>query len=106
MLEKENRQEVVVDEKLYKLSRPFSFDGKEYTELDLDLDSITGEDLMSCERQLNASTKDLVFVKELSKPYLALVAARAAKVPVELIHKLPAKDFSKVTMLVQNFLLG
>ncbi|TGV29902.1 phage tail assembly protein [Mesorhizobium sp. M00.F.Ca.ET.186.01.1.1] len=105
-MEKENTAVTTVEEPVYKLSRPFSFDGTEYTELKLDLDDLTGEDLIACERQLNATTDDVVFVKELSKPYLALVAARAAKVPVELIRKLPGKDFSKVTMQVQNFLLG
>ncbi|MDT2243195.1 hypothetical protein P7H22_26700 [Paenibacillus larvae] len=34
-------------------------------------------------------------LKEISKPYLALVVARAAKVPVELIQNLPAKDFQQ-----------
>ncbi|GEB35309.1 phage tail assembly protein [Brevibacillus parabrevis] len=105
-MSRENTAVTTVEEPVYKLSRPFSFDGTEYTELSLDLDALTGEDMMSCERQLNATTNDVVYVKELSKLYLALVAAKAAKVPVEVIKKLPAKDFSKITMRVQNFLLA
>ncbi|QHZ50032.1 hypothetical protein ERICV_05133 [Paenibacillus phage phiERICV] len=97
-----------VDERVYTLSRPFTFEGKEYTELLLDFDSLSGEDLLSCESQLKTVTDASEFIpmKEISKPYLTLVVARAAKVPFELIQNLPAKDFSKVTLRAQNFLLG
>ncbi|MBH0342740.1 hypothetical protein ABB08_11290 [Paenibacillus larvae] len=93
---------------MYTLSRPFSFEGKEYTELLLDFDSLSGRDLLSCESQLKTvvDKTDFIPMKEISKPYLALVVARAAKVPVELIQGLPAKDFSKMTVRAQNFLLG
>ncbi|MDT2306749.1 hypothetical protein P7H21_26260 [Paenibacillus larvae] len=40
-----------VDERVYTLSRPFSFEGKEYTELVLDFDSLSGGDLSSLLRK-------------------------------------------------------
>ncbi|OBZ08253.1 hypothetical protein A7975_27360 [Bacillus sp. FJAT-26390] len=93
----------------YVLSKPVDFDGEIFKELDLDFDSLTGEDILSAERQFNAiaaKTRDVVSMKETSKSYLSLVAARAAKVAPELMNKLSAKDFSKVTVLAQNFLLA
>jgi len=105
----ENMEIAQVDERVYVLSRPIQFDGEQHTELLLDFDALTGEDLLACERQLNVivtKTREVIAFKELSKSYLALVAAKAAKVPVELLYKLNAKDFSKVTVRVQNFLLN
>lgn len=88
-----------------KLSKPFIFEGKEYTELKLDFDALTGRDMINAEVEAKAIAGPSP-VAELSKSYLAVIAAKSAKVPVDLIMALPAKDFSKVTIEVQNFLLG
>lgn len=87
-----------------KLSRPVAFEGKEYAELTLDLDSVTGRDLIKAEAEARLIAGPSP-VAELSKAYHAAVAAKAAKVPVDLILELPAQDFTRVTMAVQNFLL-
>jgi hypothetical protein len=86
-------------------AKPHIYDGKEYPEIELDLEALTGQDLISASNQTRA-LGDNSPVPELSKTYLALVAAKAGKVPVDLILSLPAKDFTTVTMTVQNFLLG
>lgn len=86
------------------LSRPFTFDGKEYTELILDLDSLTGRDLLKAEAEARIISGPSP-VSEFSKSYNAVVAAKAAKVMVDMIFDLPAKDFTRVTLLVQDFLL-
>lgn len=89
-----------------KLSKPFTFEGKEYAELILDLDGITGRDLIKAEAEARIIAGPAAApVAELSKPYHAVVAAKAAGVPVDLILALPAKDFTKITMAVQDFLL-
>lgn len=95
------------DEPVFKLSRSFIFEEKSYTELPFDLESLTGNDLLLCERRLKEFNlnEELVMVKALSLPYQCLIASMAAKVPVELIRALPAKDFSRLTQRVQNFLL-
>ncbi|WP_068775776.1 phage tail assembly protein [Paenibacillus sp. FJAT-26967] len=96
------------DERIYKLSRPFTFEGNEYTELTLDFEKLTGNDLLSCERQMQLITgaSEYVPMKQISQAYQAVVTARAAAVPVELIQALPAKDFSKVTLRASTFLLA
>jgi len=86
------------------LSKPFSYEGKEYEDLTLDIESMTGEDLEAAERLIKAAG-DAPVVPELSKAYQAILAARAAKVPVEMIRALPARDYSKVTMAIGNFLM-
>lgn len=85
------------------LSKPFSFEGKEYTELVLDLDSLTGNDMINAAKESRV-IGDTSAVPEMSKTYLVVLAARAAKVPVDMLLALPGKDFSKVTIRVQDFL--
>lgn len=86
-------------------AKPFNFEGKEYTGLDLDLDGLTGQDLLDCEKQVgSAGAQSLVM--ETNKTYLTYIAARAAKVLPDLILALPAKEFSKLTVQVQGFLLS
>jgi len=88
-----------------KLSRPITFEDKYYEQLKLDLEGLTGGDLVDAEREYVSSGGVMSSVAELTKGYLATVAAKAAGVPVEVIHALSAKDFAAVTLLVQNFLL-
>lgn len=96
------------DKNVVKLTRPKQFDGKEVTEIVLDLDSLTGTDIELAENQFTAQNPEISAstpVKWMSNAFLAIVAAKAAKVPVELIKSLSATDYSKVTMKVQVFLI-
>ncbi|MDP5277142.1 phage tail assembly protein [Chengkuizengella axinellae] len=91
---------------VFELRQSIQFEEKEYKELKLDFDSLTGEDILACARQYNATESDRALVKETDKAYQAFVAAKSANVPIELIKKLNASDFSKVTLRAQRFLLG
>jgi len=103
------KQVETVDTNIIKLSKPVQFEGKEYKELVLDVDSLTGNDIELAENQFIAQNAQIAAqtpLKDLSKGFQAILAARAAKVPVEMIKALPAKDYSKVTIVIQNFLLS
>lgn len=89
----------------HEFAKPIIFDGQEYTGLDLDLDRLTGKDLVNIEAEMTARGVQAV-MPEISKSYQMLVAARSAKVPVELIEELPIKEASAITMKVVNFLFG
>ena len=86
------------------LFKAIKFDDKEYNELELDLDNLTGDDMIKAANE-SKTLGDTSNVPELSKTYLAVVAAKAAKIPVDLLFKVSGKDFSQITMEVQNFLL-
>lgn len=93
--------------KSYELEKPIEFDGVVRTEIELDLESLTGQDLLIVERQFNSfAGNQSITVKEYNKEYLALVAARASKLPIEFFQRLGAKDFSAVTIKVQLFFIG
>jgi hypothetical protein len=88
-----------------ELSGPVTFEDITKTELVLDLDGLTGDDLANAEAEMQLSGVVPVMV-DTSKRYMMFVAAKAAGVPVELIRKLKANDATKVTLAVQGFLMG
>ena len=87
------------------LRKPIAWEGVTHEALELDLDALTGRDLMKVSRELRVAGEHVLH-PETDDRYIVAVAARAAKVPVELLHELPARDFVRVKTEVQGFLLG
>lgn len=89
---------------IIKLSKPVEWEGERVEELNLNLDDLTGLDIEAAEREwvLGGGAG----MAETSKSYLLAVAARATGKRVEILRRLNAKDYSKITLLVQNFLLA
>ena len=88
-----------------KLKKPYRHKGEDRYELNLDLDGLTGADIIKVETDLVSQGK-IVVTGDYSKLYLSRVAARAAKLPPEVLDQLCAPDFTKVTNEVQAFLLA
>lgn len=86
-----------------KLKKPINFEGELIKELNLDLDCLTGQDMIDAQKEIQSMN---VPVQEFNKEYLAVVAAKACGRPTDLIPLLGIKDFSAITVEVQNFLLG
>jgi hypothetical protein len=91
--------------KTYKLSRPVTIGGKTYTELNLDFESLTGEDLENVAKLPGCNSGDSN-LNEFSKTYLSHVVALAAKITIFEVRKLPIKDWTALTMAAQIFLMG
>ena len=83
------------------LSKPITYKNEALTELDLDLDALTGQDLIDIENSFSAMGKT---VQLFSQGYFAAIAAKAAHLPQEVIKSLPVKDFMKITNNVIFFL--
>jgi hypothetical protein len=88
-----------------KLQKALKHKGQELTELDIPLETLTGADLIEVEQQLIQAGK-LTLMADFAKVYLIRVAARAARIPVEVLESLSARDFTVVTGRVQGFLMG
>lgn len=84
------------------LSKPLEYEGKKYAEIEYDFDSLTGEDLLAAEADVNISGQP-VPVLDLSKAYQAVTFARAAKIEPAMMRKLSAKDFTRATSLTMLF---
>ena len=89
-----------------KLRKKVEHKNVEYTELNIDLESLTGTDMIKANaklRKAGVNIDDLMPV--LNMEYQVLLAAKAANVPKEVIEQADARDFLTITMEVQSFLL-
>lgn len=87
-----------------KLKKSIISLGKEIDVIDLALEDLTGNDLIEAEKQVLQSGEAAV-VTDFSRPYLVAVASRAAHLPIEALKFVGARDFTKITTEVRNFLL-
>jgi len=92
-----------------KLSKPFEFEvgGKKvrHTVLEIPLEEMTGSDMIAVENQLQGEGK-FTMLGDFSKQFQIRLASRALKIPVQILERLPLRDFNKVVTAVQGFLLG
>lgn len=88
----------------HTFSTPVTFEDVEYTELDLDLESLKGEDVADAERDWTAAG-NFAAIPSISTSFCALIAARASKQPIEMIKALPAREYTKLCQAVSNFLM-
>lgn len=91
---------------LIKFSKPFRFEGKDYTEVDLSgLETMSANDMIAVNK-LMSRTSGVDVMPEVSLEYAINLAARAAKQPIEFFTSLPMKEAIKVKNRVMGFLFG
>ena len=88
-----------------KLKKAIISRGEEVRELDLNLEEITGNDIIEAERQVMISD-NVPMVTVFNKSYQIAVAGRALKIPVETLRAMNARDFMAISNEVQSFLLN
>ncbi len=92
------------------LTKPIENNGEVIKELNLNLDDLTARQLMSAEKEarllLGKQAVQTMSVPELNKTYLCCIAAKASNIGVNTIMELKANDYSRLTMLIQDFLLA
>lgn len=87
------------------LSKPITVKGQKVTEVNLDFDSITGNDLAEAEtevRMMGDKTPSVL----LSMKYQAVIAAKLIGVPVDDVLAMSGKDFRNIIFPVADFLLN
>ena len=89
--------------KTLKLSKPFVFEGETYTEFNFDFDSLTGNDFIEIETEMN-DLNEYALTPETSPNFCARLAAKAAGVNASVIKGFPLKDFNKAKNLARSFL--
>lgn len=72
------------------------------TEVNLDFDSLTGQDIIDAEKEFT-SKGGTALMKENSKMYQAVIAAKVSGIIYDDLLLCTAKDFSNITLQVQNF---
>ena len=95
------------DSLVIKFKKPYRFEGKEYTELDLSgMEDMTGADMIAVNKIMQRTSAGIDVMPEVSVEYAFYFAARAAKLPVEFFKNLPPKESMKVKNRVMGFLFG
>jgi hypothetical protein len=85
---------------IIKLSKPYKFEDKEYTEIDLSgIENLSTGDLVRAERTWTAEG-NAASVLQTNLAYTLHVAALATEKPIEFFYKLPQKD----GLAIKNFL--
>lgn len=90
------------------LKKPLEYEGETYRTLKLRLDDLTGADIESAEIQFMSMNPEVAAstpLKELSKGFLSIIAAKSMGKPVEFMKRLSAPDYSIITTKVQVFLM-
>lgn len=86
-----------------QLKKAITHKGNEISTLDLELDTLTGNDLIDVEEQI-LKTGNPIQSTDFSRVYLITVAARALHMPAEILKQMCARDFARVVNEVRNFL--
>ena len=86
-----------------RLNKPIKHKGQEILTLEIPLEELTGNDIIQVEKQLTQSG-EVPIVTDFNRTYLINLAAKAAHKPVEVLRTMSAKDFTRVTNEVRNFL--
>lgn len=90
-----------------KFKKPYRFEGKEYTELDLSgMEDMTGADMIAVNKIMQRTSAGIDVMPEVSVEYAFYFAARAAKLPVEFFTNLPPRESMRVKNRVMGFLFG
>ena len=82
------------------LSRPVSYKDTELHELDVDLDTLTGNDLITAENNFRRANPD---GQLFGSVHMLYIAARACSVPAETLKALNARDYMRLVNEVYAF---
>ena len=86
-----------------QLKKAITHKGQELHVLDMPLEDLTGNDLIEIEKQL-VQSGEVPIVTDFNRVYLINVAAKATHIPVEILKFTGARDFTRITNEVRNFL--
>lgn len=91
---------------ILKFAKPYVFEGREYTEVDLSaLEDATAADLSAVGKIL--SNSGIVSpMPEMTMDFAQYMSARIAKMPVEFFNGMPAREAIKLKNIVTGFLYG
>lgn len=95
-----------IPDTLVEFKKPYRFEDKEYTEVDLaGLEDLSTKDMIEAEKRL-ARSGVFTPLPEMNINYVCIMAAKAAKLPVEFFEGLPPREMEKFKNKVTIFFYG
>lgn len=89
-----------------KIIKPLTIDDKKIKELDLDLESLKGKDILMIDEELRMEGHSQGLRDVFDQRVLLKIASKSSGFIIDDLEKLSAPDFLEVTFSVRNFLLG
>ena len=86
-------------------AEPFEFEGKTYEEIDIALESLKCSDMSAVKKQF-AAQGEFSPMPAADSDYCMLIAARAAKMPIEFFNEMPAPEYYAISQAVGSFLIS
>ncbi len=102
-----NESETSIVSYVHVFTQPFTYEGKTYTELTFDWNSLTGSDSLAIEAEMQSLGKVLIS-PEFSGEYLIRIAAKACteKIGSDVLCAMPLRDYNKIRSKARSFLLN
>lgn len=104
----EGGEDTEPEDLVLRFGKPYKFDGREYTEVDLSgLEDVTAgvlENVGKIAAKKNPGMNPAL--QEMSLTFCTYLAQRVAKLPLEFFTGLPAKEAIKLKTMVTGFLYG
>ena len=90
----------------HKFNKPFEYEGRTFSEITFNWDSLTGKDSLAIENEMQSLGKPLL-APEFSGEYLLRMASRASveKVGTDFFEALPLSDYNRIRSRARTFLL-
>lgn len=101
---KMEEKSIKISKNVYRLKKPFEFEGNIYEEFILDFDSLKGKDLINIDEELSFLGKFIVS-PETSLAFKTILVSKATKVSYDVISNLPLKEFNELIKRATGFLL-
>ena len=86
-----------------KLRKGVMFNGSEIKELDLDLETLTPQDIIDAENEVMRSS-NIPVVLDFNRDFCITIAAKCLHMPADSLKMMNVKDFNKIITEVRNFL--
>lgn len=88
---------------LITFKKPYTFEGKEYTEIDLEnIENLKANDLVAADKFF-ASRGQMAAMNEMSVGYACIIASKATTQPLEFFENMPANEAIKLKNKVASF---
>jgi hypothetical protein len=91
---------------LVTFNKPYKFEGKEYTELDLSgIENLTTRAMLQADK-LYARNGNMPILNEMTSGYAVIIAHTLTNLPIEFFDDLPAKEGVAIRNVVSTYFLA
>lgn len=89
---------------IHTFAKEYTFEDKTYTEIDIPLEKLEGNDIEAIQKQWRAAG-NIASLPVLDMAFCSRCAATATHLPLEFFEHLPAREYILLTQKVSNFFL-